>query len=274
MNNLPNERGEDQVMYEQHPVYRDQRWKLEETFTGKKAQIKAQFHRFWKKPTPVSDKKVWEKQIIAHDTKYEIICNWASFDVLQYQDKPARAGMSMIHLLGIPRDPVINGIYLTNGVDLTIETVDVIDDMINLFKKAWMDLKVRNDFMHHQVEAIERRAEASAKEGDRLASQHCNAALAHCAKLDSMMNSLDVDRDFQYGLHLRPDSSAPYLHLHIIAAPYEFRKYSTSEHDTKTKDAIEVRDFVREDARSRKPPEIGSHSIPDEESKRSIVEAR
>lgn len=247
---MPGERGEVQAMYEQHPVYCDQRWKLEEAFTGKTSQIAAQFHQFWKKPTPASDKKVWEKQIVAHNAKYEIICNWASFDVLQYQDKPARAGMSMIHLLGIPRDPVINGVYLTNGVDLTAETVGIVDEMINMFRDAWADPEVRKDVLRHQIEAIERRAETSAQEGDRFANQYRDAALAHCRELE-FMDNLDVDRDFHYALHLRPDSSAPYLHLHIIAAPYEYRKYSTSEHDAKTKDAREVRDFIIEDARAK-----------------------
>jgi hypothetical protein len=32
--------------------------------------------------------------------------------------------------------------------------------------------------------------------------------------------------------------------MHIIAMPWFMRKYSTTEHDLKTKDAFEVRDFI------------------------------
>lgn len=229
--------------YENHPVYIEQRLKLESTFKGKTARIADQFHDFQQEVAPKSVTKTWEKDIIEEDATVQIISNWASFDVLQYLDKPASAGMSMVHLLAIPRDPIINGVYLT------ADTVHVIDDMIKLFEGAWRRPEIRRKILARQLDAINRRYEKTAK--DSFADKAYRAALAHYKELESTIESLGPE-NFYYGLHLRPDNSADYLHLHIIAAPYEFRKYSTSEHDRKTKDAIEVRDFILGDAEAIK----------------------
>lgn len=254
------------VGYENHPVYVNQRLKLQRTFSGKSEQIEKQIRQFQQEVAPPkSPTKQWEKDVIAEDKLVQIISNWASFDVLQYQDKPASAGMSMIHLLAIPRDPIVNGVYLTN------ENVDIIDDMINLFEEAWKDAETRQKILDLQLEAIQRRFKRT--EGESFAEQAYQAALEHHAWLESNIDQLD-SKDFYYGLHLRPDNSADYLHLHIIAAPYEYRKYSTSEHDIKTKDAIEVRDFIKRDAQqSPRANSSRSSSISEEASMRSAVTA-
>ncbi|KAK8869166.1 histidine phosphatase superfamily [Apiospora arundinis] len=59
-----------------------------------------------------------------------IIANKASFDVAQYLHKPSAAGMSMIHLLALPRDSIYN------GVSLTKDNVRLIEDMITLFQSS------------------------------------------------------------------------------------------------------------------------------------------
>ncbi|KAI0129892.1 hypothetical protein BJ170DRAFT_681377 [Xylariales sp. AK1849] len=236
--------GAEDMHYGNHPVYVEQRLKLEDTFKGKADQIAHQFHQFRqevKEGLVETDQKTWEKSILNEDDDVELISNYASFDVLQYQDKPARAGMSMVHLLAIPRKNIYNGVYL-NG-----ETVGIIDDMIRLFSTTWADPEKREEILEHQRQAIEQRA--SATKGEAFSEQAHDAAIAHYEELKSKIHHIDI-QDFEYGLHLRPDSSANHLHLHIIAAPYEFRKYSTSEHDKKTKDALEVRDFIVRDAKA------------------------
>ncbi|KAI1841842.1 hypothetical protein JX266_011920 [Neoarthrinium moseri] len=254
------------MFYENHPVYVEQRLKLEPTFAGKSAQIATQFHQFRQEVAPVSHNKVWEKDIIAENDNVQIISNWASFDVLQYQDKPARAGMSMLHLLAIPREAIINGVYLTD------RNVSVIDEMIHLFEETWAKPEKQDEILQHQITAIDRRAKNM--EGEPFAKQAHEAARAHYDELVAMVKGgpgLGVG-DFQYGLHLRPDNSADYLHLHIIAAPYEYRKYSTSEHDKKTKDAVEVRDFIIQDARTSRGGSSRTPSISDEAGFRSRVD--
>lgn len=235
----PNEQEEDQdtqaMYYENHPAYTEQRLKLESTFAGKGDDIAEQFRQFRLEGPANTRSKTWEKNTLAEDANVQLISNSASFDVLQYQDKSSRAGMSMIHILAIPKAPIYN------GVSLTRKNACIIDEMIRLFQRSWSRPEVRQDVLKHQLQAIEVRAKEL--EDDPFSARARQAALAHYAELEVMIEGLDI-HDFQYGLHLRPDNSADYLHLHIIAAPYEFRKYSTAEHDRKTKDAYEVRDFI------------------------------
>ncbi|KAM0815974.1 hypothetical protein AB5N19_01775 [Seiridium cardinale] len=251
--------------FEDHPVYQEQRSKLDNNFSGKTPQIAAQFHKFRKEVEPIDVKKVWQKDMITHnaDNSVQIIGNWASFDVLQYLNAPQKAGMSMIHLLAIPATEKI-----ANGVALTIDNVGWIDILIGTFKTAWTDPAIRQKILQHQVDAVERRAEKMQEEHDQFAKQAREVALAHCGELKAMIGDLNID-DFHYGLHLRPDASVDWLHLHILAAPYKFRKYSTSAHDRKSKDAHEVRDFIIGDAieeaiksaRSLGPTELGTLSV-------------
>lgn len=226
--------------YKNHPVYIEQRLTLRSTFKGKAARIADQFQNFRQEVSPIFFPKTWEKDIIVEDATAQIISNWAAFDVLQYLDRPASAGMSMVHLLAIPRVPILN------GVCLTADTVHVIDDMIRLFQDAWARPEVRRIVLARQLDAIERRR-VKVTEGEPFANKAYQAALAHYKELESTIQSLDT-KNFHYGLNLRPDNSADYLNLHIIAAPYEFRQYSTTEHDEKMKDAIEVRDFIVREA--------------------------
>jgi hypothetical protein len=228
------------MYYENHPAYTEQRLKLESTFAGKGDDIAEQFHQFRLEGPANTRTKTWEKNTLAEDANAQLISNNASFDVLQYQDKSSRAGMSMVHILAIPRAPIYN------GVSLTRKNACIIDEMIRLFEHSWARPEVRQDVLRHQLQAIELRAKEL--EHDAYSALARQAALAHYAELEAMIESLDL-QDFQYGLHLRPDNSADSLHLHIIAAPYEFRKYSTAEHDRKTKDAYEVRDFIVKSAR-------------------------
>ncbi|KAH8200127.1 hypothetical protein TruAng_005698 [Truncatella angustata] len=256
------ERGEETAMScENHPLYQEQRPNLELTFCGKKKQIETQFHDFHQEAIPDvksqtdqrKEKKNWEGEALAETEQIKIISNWASFEVQQYPKKPAQAGMSMVHLLAYPIE------HIRNGVDLTVDNVGLIDDMIQLFKGAWANETVRNKILRLQLDAVERRAKAI--EDEPFGKEANDAALAHYRVLESKVTSGQLKfEDFHFGLHLRPDNSADYLHLHIIAAPYEYRKYSTSEHDKKTKDAIEVRDVIRDDARPMGRVMTGSKS--------------
>lgn len=146
--------------------------------------------------------------------------------------------MSFIHLLGVPKA------RLYNGVSLNRDSVKILDHMIEFFKASWQrNPEFRQKVLGHQRKEIkdlygkiEAPKSAADKEGLRL-------ALKHCAELSREADALGPD-DFQFGLHLWPDHSISHLHMHIIAMTPEMRKYSTTEHDSKTKDALEVRDVI------------------------------
>ncbi|KAI0143821.1 hypothetical protein GGR57DRAFT_341035 [Xylariaceae sp. FL1272] len=145
----------------------------------------------------------WTGPRFAESKNAVIIGNRSSFDVAQYQNDPGRAGMSIIHLLAIPKADIFNGVALDRS------NVTIIDEMIALFEESWA----------------------------------YRTALKHYAELEGKAERLDIG-DFIYGLHLYPDQSILHLHLHILAGTYDCRKYSTSRHDFKTKDAWEVRNYI------------------------------
>ena len=144
--------------------------------------------------------------------------------------------MSFIHLL------VPSKARLYNGVSLNRDNVRVIDEAIRLFKKSWRSPEFRQAVLDHQKRAIEQRYETN-KPPSETDTEGYRAALRHYEQLSSRIDKLR-EGDFQFGLHLWPDHSVSHLHIHIIAMTKEMRQYSTTEHDAKTKDALEVRDFI------------------------------
>ncbi|KAI1493415.1 hypothetical protein F5X96DRAFT_666779 [Biscogniauxia mediterranea] len=255
----------------ENPVYASQRLGLAPAFTGKQDLIRAQHAAFWSHPSARADVRAyrraspthvyrapspaptsrwlaastpftrWGGDVLAASPSAQLICNRASFDAGQYAAGPGAgaAGMSMVHLLVIPRAGLYNGVSLRSG-DGDINDVAIIDEMVALFRAAWGRLEVRRAVVEHQYAAIQRRQEAAPDDG-----AHAEA-LRHWRELRRLVlveEKLGVD-DFAFGLHLWPDHSVGHLHMHVLAAPFEFRKYSTSEHDAKTKDAFEVRDYL------------------------------
>ncbi|KAI2780378.1 hypothetical protein F4815DRAFT_470061 [Daldinia loculata] len=240
-------------------------------FSGKSEKIGTQFVDFFRKPGALKDVEAylnqtkdhcygnhekWIKEktvftgytggpaLLAEGENVLIIGNHNSFDVTQYKEDPAKAGMSMIHILGIPK----KGIF--NGVSLNHNTVSVIDETIDLFKDKWETPDFRQKVLDYQKLAITNRTstESLARLNEELdprpALDAGDEAISHWKELEAGIRTLKFD-DFTFGLHLWPDHSVGHLHLHIIATPDWCRKYSTFKHDEKTKDALEVCDFVR-----------------------------
>ena len=257
-------------------LYKSQQVGYQATFTGKRNQIKEQYDDFWQQGPAKADVeaylndtpnheygeakayanntsnheivplKKWVQKgtpfttlpktnILAENEHCSIIGNRASFDIAQHPDNPSGAGMSFIHLLAPSKA------RLYNGVSLNKDTVDVIDEAINLFKEQWRRPKFRRDVVEHQKRAIEEQYESG--KNSKADKEGRSAALQHWKELAHQIENLRDD-DFQFGLHLWPDHSVPHLHIHIIAMTNEMRQYSTTEHDAKTKDAREVRDFI------------------------------
>ncbi|KAI1088144.1 hypothetical protein F5B19DRAFT_472650 [Rostrohypoxylon terebratum] len=190
-------------------------------------------HQFLDEPkwikakTPFTE---WSGNVLASSKNALIIGNQSSFDTVQYPLAHGRAGMSMIHLLGIPKE------NLFNGVSLDRSNVEIIDEMIHCFQKNWELPEFRSKVLAHQEQAIER-----AK--DEKNPKSYLKAMVHHKELQRCIDDLTVD-DFAFGLHLWPDHSIGHLHMHIIATPYWCRQHSTFLHDDKTKDALEVRDYI------------------------------
>ncbi|KAF3054913.1 hypothetical protein GL218_07303 [Daldinia childiae] len=201
-------------------------------------------HEKWIKEKTVFTEYAGGPALLAEGENVLIIGNHNSFDVTQYKEDPAKAGMSMIHILGIPK----KGIF--NGVSLNHDTVSVIDETIDLFKDKWETPDFRQKVLDYQKLAIKNRTstESFARRNDGLdpnpVLEAGDEAISHWKELKTGIHTLTFD-DFTFGLHLWPDHSVGHLHLHIIATPDWCRQYSTLKHDEKTKDALEVRDFIR-----------------------------
>ncbi|KAI2609700.1 uncharacterized protein GGS25DRAFT_520503 [Hypoxylon fragiforme] len=228
-------------------------------FAGKTPAIREQYERFQSQTSARADVEAYRLQTPGHEypnlpkwvqaqtpfTSFQdrhgpedilgesahalLIGNHASFDVAQYKRAPERAGMSMVHVLAIPKAS------LFNAVSLTRDTVSIIDEMIALFRRAWADRGVRDKVLAHQLGQIKAQHAAEANPNGY------GVALKHYRELERTIHGLGVD-DFTFGFHLWPDHSVGHLHMHVVATPC--RKYSTDAHDAKTKDALEVRDFI------------------------------
>lgn len=237
-------------------AYQLERRSLQRTLKGKREQIQQQHAEFWQQASAREDVDAyfygvaehayptrarwiaaetpfthWKGPRFAESDRALLIGNRASFDIAQY-DAPAKAGMSAVHLLCIPKARIFN------GVSLDPRTLPIIDHMAQLFYTAWARPETRRAILRHQRETIDRQNQAVPD------TQAYVAAVQHWRELENMVDKLGP-RDFQFGLHLWPDHSVGHLHLHVIAAPYACRKYSTSYHDLKTKDAFEVCDYIR-----------------------------
>ncbi|OTB12098.1 hypothetical protein K445DRAFT_15053 [Daldinia sp. EC12] len=235
-------------------------------FRGKLERIEEQYKDFWSKPEAQKDIEAYLNQtkdhqyashekwiksktvftdlnhspaILAVGDNVRLIGNHNSFDVTQYEEDPGKAGMSMIHILGIPKKP------LFNGVSLNHENVSVINQVIDLFKDSWENPGFRQRVLDHQKWAIENRTRVKLETEPDAAPvlEAGEDAISHWEKLETRIHTLKFD-DFTFGLHLWPDHSVGHLHVHIIATPAWCREYSTDKHDEKTKDALEVRDCI------------------------------
>lgn len=234
------------------------------TFTGKHTEIEKQYAHFWSLPqagadslayfqgkapytfTPEEgrDPKTWVQQspkfatpkaeeILADDQNAVIIRNSYSYYSGQYPDRPGCASMSMVHLLAISKARYFN------GVSLNCDTVHIIDDMIALFKKNWEEKEFRDKVIKNQRELVKNADPQGANEAAT------RAALALIDQLEEEIDNLSAEDDFLFGLHLYPHHSVSHLHLHIIAKGEKFRQFSCRDHDEKTKDALEVRNYIK-----------------------------
>ncbi|KAI1806288.1 hypothetical protein F4811DRAFT_511424 [Daldinia bambusicola] len=193
----------------------------------------AEEYEKWIKPNTVFTDYNHAPTIFAESDDVLLIGNHSSFDTVQYEENPAKAGMSMVHILGISKEP------LFNGVSLSPQNVSIIDDVIDLFEEEWDTPGFRVAVLNHQREAIRNRIATESVENQKAGEK----ALHNWDELSNQIHSLSFD-DFTFGLHLWPDHSVGHLHVHIIATPDWCRKPSTLAHDEKTKDALEVRDFI------------------------------
>jgi len=257
-----------EIEREMDSLYDAQNAKFRDGFTGKEDRIARQYEEFWHQSSAVVDvdaylvgdlehkytklpkwvqtktpftgisRETFRGSVLADSPTVVIIGCMNSFDVAQYKGEPGKATMSMVHVLAIPKAGFYNGVSLTKG------NVGIIEDMVMFFRRCWRDSNFQEAVLQHQLDAIDKRnKEYSDEEAHAL-------ALAHWNELKSLIGILE-DEDFGFGLHLYPDHSVSHLHMHIIAMPKWCRWYSTSEHDEKTVDALELREWIR-----RRPNEV------------------
>ncbi|KAK6208302.1 hypothetical protein LQW54_006925 [Pestalotiopsis sp. IQ-011] len=231
----------------------------DEDFKEKGDKIGHHYSRFWSQPSAVADVEAYlrkyqhhqysptherpekwirgsshfqrdnlnQEEILVENEYAVILGNRSSFDTSQYPNEPGRAGMSFIHVLGLSKQQIFN------GVSLTRDNCGVIDDIISLFESSWGRGDPNNPF---RLKVIEHQR-------GTIQNHEAIAAKGHYAHLHHAARSLEPEH-FNYGLHLWPEQSVGHLHIHIVARPWEMRQYSTFAHDAKTVDAREVRAFT------------------------------
>ena len=242
-------------------LYIKQRQGRKSDFRGKEKQIEAQYAEFWQQPHAKKDVDAFRERtpnhqfasiqrglqedtvltnpspesILAENDECRIVCNLASFDVAQYVNQPRTASMSFIHILGVPKA------CLYNGVSLNCDDVVILDRIIQLFEDSWRKDEFRERVLKHQEQAIERRYN-SIKNRSNADEEGYDQALKH---FEEPRKLIPLNKgNFGFGLHLYPNHSISQLHVHIIATSKKMRQYSTTEYDAKTTDAGEVRDFI------------------------------
>ncbi|KAI0477186.1 hypothetical protein GGR56DRAFT_691559 [Xylariaceae sp. FL0804] len=254
--------GEEDQHQQLEELYQRERALQTREFRGKRAAIAAQHAVFWQQEGAAADVAAyaaatpehvfradggpawlraktpftaWAGPVLGRSSRAALIANRSSFDVAQYAAHPAGAGMSAVHLLAIPigDERIFNGVALRGPAQASI-----IEHMAGLFRASWASPAMRRAVLAVQAEAVERRAREAPDEAA------AEAARAHWRELEPVVEGLEAD-DFQFGLHLWPDNSVAHLHMHIIAAPEICRKYSTGQHDAKTKDAFEVYEYIK-----------------------------
>lgn len=254
-------------------------------FKGKEAKIRHDYSRFWLQPSAVADAEAYlhgnqyhqysptderpekwirgrshfqrnhlnKAEILAENDYAVILGNRSSFDASQYPGAPGQASMSFIHVLGLSKQQIFN------GVSLTQHNCDIIDKIIQLFESQWGCSDRGNEFrdkvIGYQMAMFDRQKDRRRAQADHDRAQNpagypveypVECPAEYLDQVSKEAYHLKA-KDFNYGLHLWPEQSVGHLHIHIVARPMEMRQYSTFAHDHKTVDARDVRDFILEE---------------------------
>ncbi|KAF5345197.1 hypothetical protein D9758_009717 [Tetrapyrgos nigripes] len=186
------------------------------------------------------------KNVLSATNHSLIIANAASHDKRLYsQDAEARAGMSFVHLLVIPRrDKVYNAVSLDDSW--------IITEMKSHFRDFWskpdgVDIIIQAVSEAHTIFV---RKEKQLKAADTKTLKKFKKTLRKTdqsrKKLTKRMRTVKFD-DFFFGFHCMPNASVGYLHMHVILTPMKFRKHSTHRNDWKTIPADVVIEVIDEE---------------------------
>ena len=243
-------------------------------FKGKSDQIKDQIDEFWEKEhskemvqahwdgsesdiafPDEKERRRWTESVfrdpkplgssrfLYKDEYCTFLSNLQSFHTAQYRKgEKASAGMSALHLFGLARIPIFNGVDLHGG------NCGILDHIKRKFIYLWLhDNEFRTKVKKHIKDGVDERykkVKQLIKEGDKRYDDLQNESAYEQAKKDFEELAQDIERlaigDFAIGLHLYPDQSVYDIHFHFIAVPEGMRAHSTRENDEKTKDAEEV----------------------------------
>jgi len=194
----------------------------------------------------------------------------------EFKDKTAAAGMSYLHFLIIP---IQKGTFEAHDVQwseymiindfrfnltvyniVSLEDTGIIKEMILHFKAFWARAdsidksiartRVAVDLRAEEVIAgYEENAETAAQRGEKFkrVMQDVNKTADELAR--KLREQKLYEEDFFLGFHAAPDASVGHLHMHVLLAPSEFRKYSTMAHDWKTIPAQAVIEVIDQEKR-------------------------
>ena len=128
---------------------------------------------------------------------------------------------------------------------VSLDDTEIIKEMISHFKKFLAQADAVDKFIARTRLAVDLRAEEvieGYKTNTETATRRTEEFIAVMQDVNKAADELAErlrkrklhEEDFFFGFHAAPDASIGHLHMHVLLAPSEFRKYSTAAHDWKT----------------------------------------
>jgi hypothetical protein len=137
---------------------------------------------------------------------------------------------------------------------VALESTDLIEEMISHFRKFW----ATPGSIQKAIDRIQLAIDIRAQEVIKVFMKNSETAAKRITEFRGIMadvqksadefarklNDLRME-DIIFAFHPAPHASIGHLHMHVLSAPKEFRRYSTGVHDWKTIPAPAVMEVLR-----------------------------
>lgn len=135
---------------------------------------------------------------------------------------------------------------------VSLEKIDVVEEMISHFKRFWAEAGSIEKCIDQIKEAIDSREQEVIQGFHKDADPETRTAQFRKITVEVQKSADDFAaklrtlpaQDFIFGFHPAPYASVGHLHMHVLAAPPDFRRYSTGAHDWKTVPAEAVMEAI------------------------------
>ncbi|KAG6906204.1 hypothetical protein DXG01_015243 [Tephrocybe rancida] len=142
---------------------------------------------------------------------------------------------------------------------VSLDDISLIEEMISHFGRFWSQPDAVQQTARRIQHAVDLRTSEVIKGLEDMQDQTMAATVS--AEYEVMMQDIirkstnDMlcrletlnTNDFIFGFHATPHASVGHLHMHVLAAGTDFRRYSTDAHDWKTIPATAVMQVIHEE---------------------------